>query len=392
MLTISNHDIRLLWLQTHGLQNRTHEKLDVLQIIKELGFVQLDTIQNVSRAHHHILWSRDKRYKEHMLDDLLLEKGKIFEHFSHDASVLPIEFYPYWKGHFKRMKERLDRSKYYKDLLDEKGIKSVLTRLKNEGALNIKDFKSEVNLEKEMFSSSTYKTTLEYMWYCGELTTAYRKSFRKYYDLSQHIIPDEILNITIPENEQTDWLCSQALHRMSVASAKEIKDFWGSLSIQEVNTWTQKNKDKLLQIQWQDSQGKYITSFAPLDIKKRVSNLKNATNKMQIINPFDPAIRDRKRLKSIFGFEYKIEIFVPKEKRIWGYYVYPILQGNKFIGRIEIQADRKAKELNVLNFWKEDGVIWDDEKQLKLDEELFSFAHLVGINSVKWMHIKNSTY
>lgn len=390
MIKISNYDIRLLWLNSNGLLNRNNQKLDVLQIIKDLGFVQIDSIQNVSRAHHHILWSRNKKYKENMLDDLLLEKGKIFEHFTHDASLLPIEFYPFWKGHFKRTKERLDNSKYYKDILDEKGIQNIINRIKNEGALHSKDFNSKVKIEKKMWSSSHYKTTLDYMWYCGILTTAYRKSFRKYYELSENIIPPHILNKNVLENEQISWLCTQALNRLSVASAKEIKNFWGSLSIKDVNTWIRNNKDNLVEVEWEDNEGKQIKNFATLDVETRLDNLKSSNSKIQIINPFDPAIRDRIRLKKIFGFEYKIEIFVPKEKRIWGYYVYPILQGNKFIGRIELKADRKAKELNVLNFWKENDIIWNDKLQLKLEEELSSFASLVDIENVKW--IKNQLF
>ena len=236
MIEISNQDMRLLWLKSNGLLNPDNQKLDVVQIIKNLGFIQLDSIQNVSRAHHHILWSRNKKYKEHMLDDLLLKKGSIFEHFTHDASILPIEFYPFWKGHFKRTKERLDKSKYYKDILDEKGIQNIINRIKNEGALHSKDFDSKVKLETKMWSSTIHKTTLDYMWYCGILTTAYRKSFRKYYGLSKNIIPSDIYNVNIPENEQIDWLCVQALERLSIASAKEIKNFWGSLSTKEVNT------------------------------------------------------------------------------------------------------------------------------------------------------------
>ena len=377
--------MRLLWLKSNGLLNVNNKKVDVLQIIKDLGFVQIDSIQNVTRAHHHILWSRNNRYKEHMLDDLFLEKGNIFEYFTHDASVLPIEFYPFWKGHFKRMKERLDKSKYYKNILDDKGMQEIINRIKNEGALHSKDFKSKVAVERQMWSSSLHKSTLDYMWYCGVLTTAHRRNFRKYYELSEHILPHNILNKDIPENEQVDWLCTQALHRMSVASVKEIKDFWGTLSIKEVNTWIKNNKANLFEVEWEDNEGKQIKSFSPLDIEKRLSSLKNSNSKIQIINPFDPAIRDRKRLKKIFDFDYKIEIFIPKEKRIWGYYVYPLLQDNAFIGRIELKADRKAKQLNVLNFWKEDGVVWDAKQQEKLEKELANFALLVDIENVNWL-------
>lgn len=385
MIKISNNKMRLLWLKSNLLQQRNNHKLDVLQIIKDLGFVQIDSIQNVTRAHHHIIWSRNNKYKEHMLDDLLFEKGNIFEHFTHDASVIPIEFYPMWKGHFKRTKERLDKSKYYKDLLDEKGIKDIINKIKKDGAVHSKDFDSIKKLEKKMWTRSIHKNTLDYMWYCGVLSTAYRKKFRKYYDLSENIIPANILNKNFSLDQQIHWFCSEALNRLSIASAKEIKNFWGSLSIQEVNKWITKNKQNLLEIQWENNEGKYIKSFATLDIQNRLNNLNNQKSILQIINPFDPAIRDRIRLKQIFDFNYKIEIFVPKIKRVWGYYVYPILKGNQFIGRIELQADKKHKQLNVLNFWKENNVIWNKEEEKELNIELSSFASFLEIQNVSWL-------
>jgi len=384
-MRISNNDMRLLWLKTNGLLNTNTQKLDLLQLIKELGFVQLDSIQNVSRAHHHILWSRNKKYKEYMLDDLLIEKGKIFEHFTHDASVIPVEFYPFWKGHFYRTKQRLDKSKYYKNILDSKGIKSIKNRIKTEGPLHSKDFINKGKPKKEMWPSSIYKTTLEYMWYCGVLSTAYRNKFRKYYELSENVIPEDILNKNIPQNKQIDWLCSQALDRMSIASAKEIKNFWGSLSIEEVNAWIKSRKKNLIEVEWEDNEGNLIKCFAPLDIDSRLNKLKVSNSEIQIINPFDPAIRDRSRLKKIFNFDYKIEIFVPKIKRVWGYYVYPLLQGNKFIGRIELKADRKANRLDVVNFWQEEGAVWNDKQKIRLEAELKSFALLADIENINWL-------
>jgi len=385
MLKISNNNMRLLWLKTNGLQNTNNQKLNLLQIIKDLGFVQLDTIQNVTRAHHHILWSRNKKYKEHMIDDLLLETGHIFEHFTHDASILPVEFYPMWKGQFKRYKEKIDKSKYYKDLLDDEGQKDILNRIKKEGALHTKDFDSKIIGQKEMWARPIHKATLDYMWYCGVLSTAYRKSFRKYYDLSENIIPHHILKTNIPEDERIHWLCTEALHRLSVASAKEVKNFWDTLTIKEVNTWIKNNSNNLTEIEWENNEGKYIKSFATLDIQDRLIEIKKSDSKIQIINPFDPAIRDRIRLKKIFDFDYKIEIFVPKEKRIWGYYVYPLLEGNKFIGRIELQANRKENQLNVVNFWQEDDIIWNRERDKKLNEELSSFALLIDIENIIWL-------
>ena len=373
-IKISNQQTKQLWLQSNQLQNIHNSKLDLLQIIKDLGFVQIDTIQNVTRAHHHILWSRNNKYQENMFDEIL-KNTDIFEHFTHDASVLPIEFYPYWSIQYTRIKEKIDKSKYYKNLLDDEGIKNIFKRLENEGPLHIKDFGSD----------SVHKTTLDYMWYSGVLGTSYRINFKKYYDKKENIIPSEILNKQISQKEQIHWLCSNALCRLGIANAKEIKNFWDVLSLKEVNDWIKENKDKLVEVLWENHDGKYTKSFSFLDLKDRLKALEHTNKKIKIINPFDPAIRDGIRLKNIFGFDYKIEIFVAKEKRIWGYYVYPLLFENEFIARIELKADRKIKELTVLNFWKENNVIWDDEKQKLLDIELRDFASFVGIDDINWV-------
>ena len=103
---------------------------------------------------------------------------------------------------------------------------------------------------------------------------------------------------------------------MSIASPNEIKDFWDALSIKEVNTWIKK-KNNLLKVLWENNEGKYIKIYACSDIQNRLNNLKNSKKTIQLINPFDQLIRDRKRLKSIFDFDYKIEIFVPKGKIVW---------------------------------------------------------------------------
>jgi len=383
-LKISNKNMRELWLTTTGLHVNKNEKLDVLKIIKDLGFVQLDTIQNVSRAHHHILWSRNPDYKEHMLDDLLSKKENIFEHFTHDASVIPVEFYPMWQRQFRRMKEKLDRSKYYKDMLDEKGRDDIKDRIAKEGALSTQNFDTKAKGENKIWARPPHKAALDYMWYCGELSTSHREHFRKFYDLSHNVIPDHILNTTIEDEKQIDWLCHEALHRISVGSIKEIKNFWDATAISEVKSWTQKNEDKLTKVQWETSDGEWIEGFAPLYIQDRLDDLSISNSRIKIINPFDPAIRDRDRLKNIFGFEYKIEIFVPESKRKWGYYVYPLLEGSKFVGRIELKADRKKGHLNVINFWEEGDVKWSASRQKKLLSELSRFADSVNLDTVNW--------
>jgi len=108
------------------------------------------------------------------------------------------------------------------------------------------------------------------------------------------------------------------------------------------------------------------------------------TSRIRIVNPFDPAVRDRARLARLFGFEYRNEMFVPAAKRIWGYYVYPILEADRFIGRIELTADRKTSVLSVQQFWKEADIRWTQARTEKLAAELARFARLAEVKAVHW--------
>ena len=109
------------------------------------------------------------------------------------------------------------------------------------------------------------------------------------------------------------------------------------------------------------------------------------TSRLRILNPFDPVIRDRNRLTRLFGFDYRIEIFVPAAKRQWGYYVYPLLEGDRFVGRIEVKSDRDKGELSVHALWPEPGVTWTEGRQAKLEAELGRLARFVGARDVVWL-------
>ncbi len=375
--------MRNLWLQTNGLSSAPTGALDVMQIIKQLGFVQLDTIQNVSRAHHHIVWSRNQNYKEFMLDDLLKAKHNIFEHFTHDASVLPVDFYPMWRRQFARKRQKLNSSNFYKTKPNNKEMAAIKLRIKTEGALSTHAFNSKITNNKHLWARPPHKLALDYMWYCGELSTSHREKFIKFYDLTENVIPQHILEQNIPDNEQLNWLCMAALDRLSVGTLKDIKCFWEAADITEVKAWAQ--HAKLTPVKWQSYNGDWHDAFGANNIKQRIEQLKNPTQRLRIINPFDPAIRDRIRLKNIFGLDYKIEIFVPQAKRKWGYYVYPLLEGNKFIGRIDLKANRKQSVLKVLNLWQEPNIQWTEARSKKLNLELLRLAKFADLKEVVWL-------
>lgn len=387
-MKISNKQARRLWLAGQGLSATPTGKLsgpqDVMAIIRALGFVQLDTIQNVTRAHHHILWSRNQNYREPMLDQLLGEHRQIFEHFTHDASVLPVEYYPYWKRQLARMDAQVRSSKWYGSGLKKADEQAIKDRIKAEGPLCTRDFDTQVKGKKEMWARPPHKKALDAMWYSGELATSHRENFIKYYDLAERVIAPEHYETDHSDDVQINWLCHQALDRLGFGTLGEIQRFWDAVSAPEVRAWAATKADYLVPVELEGADGTWSTSYAPPDIAERLDGVAAPSSRLRIINPFDPAVRDRVRLSRLFGFEYKNEMFVPAKDRRWGYYVYPLLEGDRFLGRMEAKADRKKGAVTVTGLWREGHVKWTEARQQKLAAELARFGRLIGAGTVEW--------
>ncbi len=387
-LKIDNKDARRLWLAGQGLGGASTGKLSgpdcLMDIIRALGFVQLDTIQNVTRAHHHILWSRNQNYREPMLDQLLGEHRQVFEHFTHDASVLPVEFYPYWKRQLARMDAQVRRQKWYRSGLKKADLTAIKDRIRTEGPLCTRAFDTKVKGKKEMWARPPHKKALDAMWYSGELATSHRENFIKFYDLAERVIAPEHYETSYSDEDQIDWLCRSALDRLSFGTLGEIQRFWDAMSAPEVKTWASQAQGAMKPVELQSADGSWSHAFATTDIGERLQALKSPAKRIRIINPFDPAVRDRARLSRLFGFDYKNEMFVPAINRRWGYYVYPLLEGDRFIGRLEVKADRKKGTLTVTGLWREERVKWTDARQQKLASELARFGRLIGADTVEW--------
>lgn len=383
-LRISNRDARRLWLNAHLLSATPTGPLDLEKTIKQLGFVQLDTIRVVSRAHHHILWTRNQNYREPMLNKHMADHRLVFEHFTHDASVLPMEFYPMWQRRFRHLEQKVRKWEWHRGMLGPDGRNSIKDRIRDEGPLCTKAFDTKVIGKKEMWKRPPHKLALDYMWYAGELSTSHRENFTKFYDLTERVIPEEHLRNVPSDEAQIDWLCEAALDRMSFATIGDIQRYWDAVETPEVRRWTQVKSSQFVPVEIKSADGTWTQALAPGDIESRLSNAPAPTKRLRILSPFDPAIRDRKRLHRLFGFEYTVEMFVPAAKRKWGYYVYPILEGDRFVGRIEVKADRKAGTLNVVNLWHEPKVKWTSSRTDKLNAELDRMARFIGIRAVVW--------
>lgn len=371
-LSLPNKAARRIAIHSAGLSNTPAgdcDKSTLLQLIKNLGYVQLDPLQVVARAHDHILWSRTTSYQPQMLDELLREHS-IYEHFCHDACYLPMDTLPYWKNQFKRQSVKRTGSQWL-TTLTRKDKNAILKRIKAEGPLRSIDFKSAPETKpKGIWTKPEHKKILDYLWLKGELGVAKRVNFSKYYDLAERIYPSAPTKSNISDAELIDWLSNHALQCLGFASPGEIMRFWEAIDLEKVKKWCDADKAGLQTVNIEYDDGRVEPYLAKKSEVALLTKPTPPTNRLRIINPFDPLVRDRKRLQRLFGFEYRIEIYTPPKQRKYGYYVYPLLEGDSFVGRIEIRHDRKSNELVVDNVWPEDGIKFGKGRMGKLESEV----------------------
>ena len=365
------------------------DKSDILSLIEKLGFVQVDSIKTVERAHHLILFSRHQTYKHTMLEELLEKDRSLFENWTHDASIIPAKFYPYWKHRFEREKtqikarwENWGRSGFTQ-ISDE-----VMDHITKNGPTFSRDLKpkhSATNTKPGWWDWHPQKTSLEYLWRTGKTAISYRLNFQKAYDLCANVIPPEYFKDEVSQEQFIDWACYSALERLGFATPGEIVAFWALISPAQCKAWVEKNNSKLIAVEIQSFDKKTTKHVWALhEIVELQKNIPPPPARLRILSPFDPMLRDRKRAEFLFGFNYRIEVFVPQEKRQYGYYVFPILERDKLIGRIDMKADRKNDILFIRKIWLEPKTKWSKARKSALKSELKRIARFTSLNTVKF--------
>jgi uncharacterized protein YcaQ len=259
------------------------------------------------------------------------------------------EFFPHWKLRFERDAETLRRQwrSWRREGFEEK-VDQLLERIDKEGPKS-----SACVGEGEKRGSGGWwdwhpsKTALEYLWRTGELTVSRRESFKKFYDVTEKVLDKALITPEPYQQESVDWLCNAALDRLGFANSTEIADFWDIVTKAEAKEWCA--NAGLIEIEVECVDGSLRRAFAHDGIMDETPP--KPTSRLRILSPFDPALRDRKRAERLFGFHYRIEIFVPEAKREYGYYVFPMLEGDKLVGRIDMKALRAQDILNVTGLW-----------------------------------------
>jgi len=388
---IGNRDARRIFLHRHLLSDAPQGPAsgkDLLLLIQGLGFVQLDSINTVARAHDLILFSRRQRYRPQALKTLYERDGALFEHWTHDAAVIPMGYYPHWELRRQRDAQMLrQRYKNWHQHDFEGRFQSVLDQIRAQGPVSSSDVgQDEPRSNGGWWDWHPSKTALEYLWRAGALCVVGRDGFQKRYDLTERVIDAALCDPSqAPGEAQTiDWCCNGALDRLGFATPGELAAFWAHISPAEAKAWVQREQaaGRVEQVQIAGADGTVHRSFARPGLASDPAIDMAPTARLRVLSPFDPALRDRKRAERLFGFRYRIEMFVPAPKRVYGYYVFPILQGDSIIARVDMKAHRDRDTLVVRALWPEPGSRWGKGKQAAFEAELARIIRLAGVSQI----------
>ncbi len=335
-------------------------KPGALETIRRLGYVQLDTLSVVARAHHHTLWTRTGQYEEPHLDELMRDKT-IFEYWSHAAAYLPIEDFRFSLP--RKIEHRKGRAHWFAK--DKRIMAYVLDRIKAEGALQARDFETD-RRRGSWFDWKPAKIALEQLFHDGTLMVTERKGFQKVYDLAERVLPANIDTSAPSTAEFAGYLIRSTLRAQGIAAQKDFT---------HLRRGMQQPVEKTLKKLLKEGELREITVegikepqfiFADTDIDP--GNFQSSIFQSSILSPFDNSLIRRERLMKLYGYDYQLECYLPGPKRKFGYFCLPVLYGDQFVGKFDPKADRATGTFYVKRFYL-------DHPPEEMDAFLASFAN-----------------
>ena len=375
-VAVSLAAVRRLVVSTQGYAPRfRHARAgDIEGAIRRLGAVQLDSISTVDRAHRLTLTSRIGAYDEAELQGLLAS-GRVFEYWAHEACLLPIEIWPHcrrtmdggghWGIHDRALREHADL------------VEPVLERIRAEGPLASRDF-GGTRTSSDMWGRTPAKAVLEALWDRGVLVIAGRETFQRRYDLAERVIPRAILDTPTPDEDETlRTLALLAVRARGALTEPAIREHWrlkGGRARLHHHVLALIDEGLLREVHADDSGPPlYVDAEAELDGRLVPPVL---------LSPFDNLLWDRPLLERLFGFRHVIEVYKREHERAYGYYVLPLLSGDRIVGRADLKADRRESVLQVRRFHREPSVRGNAEA--KLERAAVRLARVLGLEKVSY--------
>ena len=352
----------------------------LLKMVQRLGVLQIDSVNAVVRSHYLPLFSRLGAYSHGLLDDMAWGRGrqrKLFEYWGHEASLLPLELYPAMAW---RMARAAQGRGIYKQLarfgLEQKPVLArVLEAVREQGALGAGSLSTRQERAGPWWDWSAEKHALEWLFAAGELTVAGRRGFERLYDLPERVIPAALLAAPAPSLAQAQrQLLLHAATALGVATEKDLRDYFrlepGDTRARLAELVEERQLQRCTVEGW--SQPAYLL---------RQVRIPRQVTASALLSPFDSLVWERDRTERLFDFRYRLEIYTPSHKRVYGYYVLPFLHNEQIVARVDVRAARATGELRVLAVHDEQGRL-DAEGLAALAGQLKAMAGWLGLASV----------
>ena len=345
-VTVGKSQARRIWLRAQRLDTPApfgNGPAATPAAVRHLGYVQIDTIHVIERCHHHILFTRIPQYRrEHLHRAQSLDKT-IFEYWTHALAYLPVEDMRYYVREMRQYWRR--RSVWFTNVKDN-DVRRVLTRIRRHGALTIRDIDDDVLVEKDhaWASRKPSKRALQFAFYKGLVTVSQRAGMLKTYELMGRHFGWQRLPPAATSGQTTEFLVDRALRSQGVVSLESIcyLNASGKPAVRRVIDRRVRRKELVPVIL--EGAGKWQHWVRPETLEQ---HLPGADEPVHILSPFDPLISQRKRLRLFFEYEHRFEAYVPKAKRVFGYFACPVLVGEEIVAAIDLKTDREQQRLRV---------------------------------------------
>ena len=334
-----------------------------LTAIEHLGYIQIDTISVIERAHHHTLYNRNPSYQAAHIQELIADK-KVYEYWAHAASFLPMVDFRFSLPR-KHAIASGKQKHWFKQ--DAKLMDLVTARIKAEGPLMAKDFDKK-GIKFGEWKTAPTKQALENLFMQGELMITKRVNFHKVYDLTERVLPSSINTTTPTQEEYGRFLITNYLRANGVGTLQEMTYLLkhtkaivtGALKQMLVH-------GEIAQLRVADS------DYYVLPESLELLNKPLSRKKLHILSPFDNLLIQRKRTSAIFGFDYLLECYIPQHKRKYGYFSLPILWNGKLVARMDSKVDRKKEIFHIHQLTLEASLKNKEKFAAALNKELKSF-------------------
>jgi uncharacterized protein YcaQ len=370
-VSLTKAQARQLWLRAQRLDTAApfgEGPEATAAAVEHLGYVQIDTINVIERCHHHILWNRIPGYRRADLRQAQSVDKSVFEYWTHALSYIPAKDFRFFIAAMKR--HRRDGHKWFASV-STADLRKVMTLIRKDGALTIRDIEDDVLVEKEHLwaSRKPSKRALQLAFYTGALTISERNGMLKTYDLMERHFGWDKLPRPASAKDISNYLLDRALRAQGIVSLDSIchLDAKNKSAIRQL-IQSRVRRNELVPVSLEGS-GK-LEHWARLEDIDGAGE--QASEMVHILSPFDPLIIQRKRLQLFFDYAHRFEAYVPKEKRVFGYFALPVLVGDQIVAAIDLKTDRKTQKL-LMQKWTWIGKQPRRLLKSRIEEELHRF-------------------